>query len=53
MFDLFLSKLQLYAGNDIFKLVRKKHGQDILKVVRKYKKLQSQLLKVQADIKFI
>ena len=45
--------IKLYARNDIFKLVRKKHGQNILKVVRKYEKLQPQLLKVQADIKFI
>ena len=32
---------------------RKKHGQNILKVVRKYEKRQLQLLKVQADIKVI
>ena len=45
--------IKLYARNDIFKLARKKHGQNISKVVRKYEKLQSQLLKVQTDIKFI
>ena len=45
--------IKLYAQNDIFKLVRKKHGQKILEVVRKYEKLQPQLSKVQADIKFI
>ena len=50
---LILFVIKLYARNDILKLVRKKHGQNILKVVRKYEKLQSQLLKVRADIKFI
>ena len=42
---------KLYARNDIFKLVREKHGQNILRVVRKYKTVT--LIKVQADIKFI
>ena len=45
--------IKLYARNDVFKLVRKKHGQNILKAAKNYEKLQSQLLKVQADIKFI
>ena len=45
--------IKLYARNDVFKLVRKKHGQNILKAAKNYEKLQSQLLKVQADIKYI
>ena len=45
--------IKLYAQNYIFKLVRKNHGQNILKVVGEYEKLQSQLLKEQAGIKFI
>ena len=50
---LILFVIKLYAQNDILKLVRKKHGQNILNVVRKYEKLQSQWLKVRAGIKFI
>ena len=45
--------IKLYAWNDIFKIVKKKQGHNILKSVRKYKKLQPQLLKVLTHIKFI
>ena len=47
----FYAHCKLYTRNDILKLVRKKHGQNILEDVRKYKTVT--IVKVQADIKFI
>ena len=45
--------INLYARIDIFKQIEKKHGQDVLKVVRKYERLLAKFMKLQADIKFI
>ena len=54
MFKLLVSLfvIKLCAENDIFKYVKKKHGQDIT-VVQSLKKMQRKFLKVKADIKYI
>ena len=45
--------IKLYAWNNTFKLIEKKHGQDIIMIVRSYESLKTKLMKVRADIKFI
>ena len=45
--------IKLYAWNNTFKLIKKKHGQDIIMIVRSYESLKTKLMKVRADIKFI
>ena len=45
--------VQLYARNNIFKCIKKKHGQGILKIVKTFKNLKTKYVKVQAHIKFI
>ena len=54
MFKLLVSLfvIKLCAENDIFKYVKKKHGQDIT-VVQSLKKMQRKFLRVKADIKYI
>ena len=45
--------IKLYARNNIFKCIKKKHGQDIIMIVRYYDEpLKAKLVKVLADIKF-
>ena len=45
--------IKLYARKDIFKYVKKKHGQDIITVIRSLEKTQRKFMKVSADIKYI
>ena len=45
--------IKLYAHNNIFKRIKKKHGQDILYIVRSLENLKTKYMKVQADIKLI
>ena len=50
---LLLFVIKLYARNNIFKRIKKKHGQDILSHVRSLENLKTKYMKVQVDIKFI
>ena len=45
--------IKLYTHNNIFKPIKKKHGQDILSHVRSFENLKTKYMKAQADIKFI
>ena len=45
--------IKLYARNNVFKHIKKKHGQDIIRIVRSLKNLKTKYVKVVADIKFI
>ena len=47
---LFIKKL--YARN-VFTRIKKKHGQDVRKLVRSYQSLMTKSMRVTADIKFI
>ena len=55
MFKLLVSLfvIKLCERNDIFKYVKKKHGQDIITVIRSLEKTQRKFMKVSADIKYI
>ena len=44
--------LKLYA-QDIFTRIKKRHGQDVKKLVRSYESMMEKHMKVTADIKFI
>ena len=43
----------LYARMSTFKYINKKHGQNVMKIVRTYESLKTKLMKVEADIRFI
>ena len=45
--------IKLYAQIDIFKQINKKHGQDVLNVVRKYEWLLAKFIKLEADVKVL
>ena len=45
--------IKLYARNNVFKHVKKKHGQEIIRTVRSLENLKTKYVKVVADIKFI
>ena len=45
--------IKLYANNSVFKYIERKHGQDIITVVKSYETLKTKYMKVQSDIKFI
>ena len=45
--------IKIYARNDIFKRIKKKHGQDVITVIRSLEKLQTKYGKVVADTKYI
>ena len=45
--------IKLYAWTDIFKRIKKKHGQDVITVIRSLEKLQNKYGKVVADMKYI
>ena len=45
--------VKLYARNSVFKYIKRKHGQDIIALLRCYKSLKTKYMKVQSDIKFI
>ena len=42
-----------YARINIFRLIRRKHGQEVLKHVRTLEDNKSRLIKIEADISFI
>ena len=44
--------IKLYVQTDIFKRIKKKHGQSVLNVVMKLKNVKTNI-KLQEDIKFI
>ena len=48
-----LGFIKLYAQIDIFKQIKKKHGRNLLNLVRKYERLLAKFMKLQADITFI
>ena len=48
---LFIDKL--YSGINIFKFIKKKHGNDIYKVVRTFKNIKTRCEKNLLDIKFL
>ena len=50
---LLLFVIKLYARNDIFKYVKKKHGQDVITTIRSLEKTQRKFMKVSVDIKYI
>ena len=50
---LILFIVNFYAGNNIFKRIRKKHGQGVLKVAKTLENLKTKYVKAQADVKFI
>ena len=45
--------IKLYTQIDIFKQIKKKHGQDVLNVVRKYECLLAKFIKLEADVKVL
>ena len=48
-----LGVIKLYAQIDMFKQIKKKHGRNLLNLVRKYERLLAKFMKLQADITFI
>lgn len=50
---LFLFITKLYAWNDIFKYTKKKHGKDVITVIRSLEKVQTKYGNVVADKKYI
>ena len=48
-----LYAFKLYVYIDIFKQIKKKHGQNIFNIVKNYGQLKSKLMKIQAEITFI
>ena len=45
--------IKLYAQINIYKHIKKKHGQDVFRNVRLYEKLKTKYMKINADIKYI
>ena len=45
--------VKLYACSNIFKRIKKKHRQGILKVVKTFENLKTKYVKVQADTEFL
>ena len=45
--------IKLYARNNSFKFIKKKHRQKIIVIVRSYESMKTKLMKVQTDIRFI
>ena len=45
--------IKFYAGNNIFKHIKKKHGHDLIKVVRDFEQKKTKFEKLVADIAFI
>ena len=45
--------IKLYARNIIFKHIKKKHGYDLIKVVRDFEQKKTKFEKLFADIAFI
>ena len=45
--------IKLFPAEDIFKHIKKKHGQDMVTIVRSFEQLKMKYMKKVADIKFI
>ena len=45
--------IKLYARNNVFKHIKKRHGQEIIRIVRSFENLKTKYVKVAADIRFI
>ena len=45
--------IKLYARNNVFKYIKKKHGQEIIRIVRSFENLKTKYVKVAVDIKSI
>ena len=45
--------IKLYAQKNIFKYIKKKHGQNIVALVRTFEQLKDKYMKIQEDITFI
>ena len=43
----------MYARNNVFKIIKKSHGQNVITAVRNYQKVKTKWMKVDQDIKFI
>ena len=52
-FLVILFGIKLYARINIFRLIRGKHRQEVLKHVRSLEENKSSLMKIEADISFI
>ena len=48
-----LFAIKLHAQTDIFKHIKRKHGQSVLYVARKLENVKTKIIKLQGDIKFI
>ena len=44
--------IKFYAGNNIFKHIKRKHGHDLIKVVRDFKQKKAKFEKLVPDIGF-
>ena len=44
--------IKFYTGNNIFKHIKKKHGHDLIKVVRDFKQKKAKFEKLVPDIGF-
>ena len=45
--------IKRYAQINIYKHIKKKHGQDVIRNVHLYEKLKTKYMKINADIKYI
>ena len=45
--------IKLYARNSTFKYIKKKYGQEVIKIVRSYESLTTKYINVKADIKLV
>ena len=45
--------IKLCARINVFKFIKKKHGQDVITAVRNYEKVKTKCMKVDQGIKFI
>ena len=45
--------IKLYACFNVFKIIKKEHGQDVIAAVRNYEKVKTKCMKVHQDTKFI
>ena len=48
-----LYAIKLYAQINIYKHIKKKHGQDVIRNVHLYEKLKTKYMKINADIKYM
>ena len=45
--------IKLYSRNNVFKHIKKKRGQEMIRIVRLFENLKAKYVKVAADIEFI